>query len=324
MSASPNTDTRPEPSGPPERGGLLLAILDSLRPRQWTKNLVLLAGVIFAQQFTDPASVLRALAACLLFCLASGAVYVFNDIRDVEQDRLHPYKRRRPIASGRLPVRIAWRVWASLLVGCLAAAALLGREFLGATVAFFVWNALYSTVLKKLPILDVVGIGVSFVIRALAGVLVLLPLHPEIDISPWLLICPFFLSLYLGFCKRRDELLKLADSRGGTRPVLTSYSETMLNAMIGASFGMSLAAYAVYTVWPSTVEHFGTRDLVWTAGFVLLGLWRYTFLVYKEGRGGRPHEILLNDPILQLLVIGWIGVFVAIIGTDGAAGPAAG
>jgi hypothetical protein len=154
----------------------------------------------------------------------------------------------------------------------------------------------------------------SFVIRALAGVLVLLPLHPDLEISYWLLICPFFLSLFLGFCKRRDELVKLAGSEGGTRPVLLSYTETVLNAMIGATFGLTLAAYAVYTVWPSTVSHFGTRSLVWTTVFVFAGLWRYLYLVFKEGRGGRPHEILLNDLALQAMVVGWIITFVAIIG----------
>jgi len=290
-------------------------VLTAMRPRQWTKNLVLLAGVIFAQQFTDPASVLRAVAALAIFCVASGAVYVYNDLRDVAQDRAHPYKRQRPIASGALPVPVAWRVWAALVIGTLVAAVPLGLPFLGAVAAFLLWNIVYSVWLKRLPILDVLGIGMSFVIRALAGVLVLVPLHPEVDISPWLLICPFFLSLFLGFCKRRNELLKLADERGGTRPVLLSYSEPLLNAMIGATFGMTLAAYAVYTVWPATVAHFGTRDLVWTTGFVLLGLWRYLYLVFREGRGGRPHEILLNDPVLQLLVLGWISVFVLIIGT---------
>jgi 4-hydroxybenzoate polyprenyltransferase len=292
----------------------LVTVLQSLRPRQWTKNLILLAGVIFAQEFTHPPSVLRAVAACLIFCLASGAVYIFNDIRDLGQDRLHPYKRLRPIAAGRLPVPVAWRIWATLVVGCLVAAAALGGPFLLATAGFFVWNTLYSTVLKRVAILDVVGIGVSFVLRALAGALVLVPLHPGLEISPWLLICPFFLSLYLGFCKRRNELLRVDREAATTRPVLVAYNETLLNTMIGTSFGMALAAYAMYTVWPATVSHFGTRDLVWTTAFVLLGLWRYTFLVFREGRGGRPHEILLNDPVLQVIVLGWIGMFVAIIG----------
>ena len=298
----------------PSNQELVLAVWQSLRPRQWTKNLILLAGVIFAQQLADPTSVLTALAACVVFCFASGAVYIFNDLVDVEQDRQHPYKCRRPIASGRLPVTVAWRTWAGLVVICLVAAAGLGWQFLSAVAVFFFWNWIYSRVLKRQPILDVVGIGVSFVIRALAGVVVLLPLHPDLQISVWLLLCPFFLSLFLGFCKRRNELVKLADESASTRPVLLSYTETVLNAMIGASFGLTLAAYAVYTVWPATVEHFGTRDLVWTTAFVFGGLWRYLYLVFKEGRGGRPHEILLNDLGLQGLVVGWIAVFVAIIG----------
>jgi len=298
----------------PLKRDLAVAVWQSLRPRQWTKNLILLAGVIFAQQLADPASTLRALAACFVFCFASGAVYIFNDLVDVEQDRQHPYKCRRPIASGRLPMPMAWRVWAGLVVVCLAMAYGLGWPFLAAVAAFFLWNWIYSRLLKRLPILDVVGIGVSFVIRALAGVMVLVPLHPELEISVWLLLCPFFLSLFLGFCKRRNELVKLADESASTRPVLLSYTETVLNAMIGATFGLTLAAYAVYTVWPATVAHFGTRNLVWPNALVFAGLWRYLYIVFKEGRGGRPHEILLNDLSLQVLVVGWIAVFVAIIG----------
>ncbi|MEZ4388500.1 MAG: decaprenyl-phosphate phosphoribosyltransferase [Candidatus Krumholzibacteriia bacterium] len=294
---------------------VLAEVLVTMRPRQWTKNLILLAGVIFAQLLGEPAAVWRAVAAVLVFCVASGAVYVFNDICDVEQDRLHPHKRRRPVASGRLPMAAAWRAWLALVALAVVAAWLLGWAFMVTLGLFFVWNWAYSRLLKKLPIVDVVGIGVSFVIRALAGVMVLVPVDPAVTVSMWLLICPFCLSLFLGFCKRRNELIKLAGDSGTTRPVLLSYTETTLNAMIGASFGLTLAAYALYTVWPSTVAHFGTHSLVWTTGLVFLGLWRYLYLVFKEGKGGRPHEILLNDPTLQLLVVAWIGVFVVIIGT---------
>ena len=302
-------------NGHATRSDLLPAVLTSMRPRQWTKNLILLAGVIFAQMLAEPAAIWRALAAVAVFCVASGAVYIFNDLCDVEQDRQHPHKRRRPVACGRLTVPSAWRAWALLMVVSMAAGWLLGSPFLMAVILFFVWNWIYSRILKKLPILDVVGIGVSFVIRALAGVMVLVPLDPGVNVSLWLLICPFFLSLFLGFCKRRNELVKLADDHGSTRPVLLSYTETVLNAMIGASFGLTLAAYALYTVWPSTVAHFGTPDLVWTTGLVFLGLWRYLYLVFKEGQGGRPHEILLNDLSLQFMVVAWIVVFVVIIGT---------
>jgi decaprenyl-phosphate phosphoribosyltransferase len=292
----------------------LLPVLASLRPRQWTKNLILFAGAIFARQLADPACASRAAAAFAVFCLASGTVYIVNDIADVVQDRLHPDKSRRPIASGRLPIQAARR--AAVVLGAIAvvAAALLGWPFLLAMLAFIGWNAAYTRVLKRIAIADVVGIGVSFVLRATAGWAVLLPVVPGVELSFWLLLCPFFLSLFLGFGKRRHELLSLAASSHTTRPVLTMYNETMLNVLIGTSFGLTLAAYALYTIWPTTVEHFGTRHLIWTTSFVFAGLWRYMYLVFRQGRGGRPHEILLNDPLLQVLVIGWISASVAIIG----------
>lgn len=293
---------------------------ESLRPRQWTKNLILFAGVIFAQKLGDPICLLRASLGALVFCFASGAVYLFNDIADAELDRLHPYKRLRPIASRRLSVATAVRGGLVLVAGCLVAAWLLGPLFFAAVMLFFLWNILYTRLLKRIPILDVAGIGISFMIRAVAGVLVLLPRCPEVTISPWLLLCTFFLSLFLGFCKRRDELVKMADAlQNSTRPVLSTYSEPLLNAMIGTSFGLTLMTYALYTVWPTTVAHFGTRSLVFTLPFVLLGMARYLYLVFREGRGGRPHEILLNDLYLQVMVIGWIATAVLIIGTGQAA-----
>jgi len=289
-------------------------VLESLRPRQWTKNLILFAGVIFAQKLRDPECVGLAVAAFLVFCLASGTVYLFNDVADLAQDRLHPDKRRRPLASGRLTVGEARRAVGVLAVVVLVAAVPLGPLFAVTVATFLAWNVAYTRYLKRIAILDVVGIGISFVLRATAGVVVLLPVVPTIHLSIWLLLCPFFLSLFLGFGKRRDELVKLAGTNPGTRSVLSSYNETMLNVLLGSTFGLSLACYAVYTIWPSTVTHFGTRDLVWTTPLVFLGLWRYMLLIYKEGRGGRPHEILLNDPLLQLVVVSWITVFVAIIG----------
>ncbi len=294
--------------------GHLVAFAESLRPRQWTKNLILLAGVIFAQRFTEVACVKQAVLGVLVFCLASGVVYVFNDIVDVEWDRRHPYKRLRPIASGRLPVHLAFRMALFLMFAVLVAAWLLGQNFLAIVLVFLLWNWLYTRFLKKLVVLDVVGIGMSFVIRAVAGVIVLEPVCDQVNISPWLLFCTFFLSLFLGFCKRRDELIKVAPREEGTRSVLREYSEPMLNALIGSSFGLTLMTYSLYTVWPSTVAHFGTRDLVFTLPFVFIGMGRYLYLVFREGRGGRPHEILLNDLFLQVMVIGWIIVAIRIIG----------
>lgn len=290
------------------------AFVENLRPRQWTKNLLLFAGLIFAKKMGDPACLARAVGGAVIFCFASGVVYVFNDIADRHMDALHPDKRKRPIASGRLPVRPAVSLGLQLLAVCLVAAALMGRYFLAIVAFFFLWNWLYTRWLKRVPVLDVTGIGMSFVVRAVAGVLVLLPACPKVGISPWLLLCTFFLSLYLGFCKRRDEFTKLETADGRTRPVLRGYTEPMLDALIGTSFGLTMVMYSLYTVWPHTVEQFGTRNLVYTVPLVLAGLGRYQYLVYQEKRGGKPHEILLSDILLQIVVVAWVGAAVWIIG----------
>jgi len=290
-----------------------LAFLENLRPRQWTKNLILFAGVIFSQTVGRQDALLRALAACLIFCLASGAIYVLNDLADADLDRQHPYKKRRPIPSGRLPARVAGFLALALTAVCLGAACLLGPTFALATGAFFLLNILYTHVLKKVAILDVTGIALSFVIRAVASVEVLRPISPGIQLSNWLILCTFFLSLFLGFAKRRSELMKVRPDNGHTRPVLADYTETLLNTLIGITFALTLAAYSLYTVWPGTVAHFGTSRLVFTLPFVFYGMGRYLFLVYRGGRGGRPHEILLNDPAIQLAVIGWVAVVFLLI-----------
>ncbi len=290
------------------------AFLENLRPRQWTKNLLLFAGIIFARKLSESGCLWRAVVGAALFCLASGVIYVFNDIADQDLDRSHPTKRNRPIASGRLPVGVAVRMGLGLLAFCLLAAWALGEMFLLGICFFFLWNWLYTRWLKQVPILDVTGIGMSFVIRATAGILVILPICPDVAISIWLLLCTFFLSLFLGFCKRRDELLKIEQELGETRPVLRGYSEPMLNALIGGSFALTCMMYALYTVWPHTVEQFGTRNLIFTLPFVLLGMGRYLYLVFLEDKGGRPHEILLMDFRLQIVVVAWVVAAVKIIG----------
>jgi len=291
-----------------------LVFLENLRPRQWTKNLLLFAGLIFAKKMGDLDCLARAVAGVGVFCMASGVIYVFNDIADRNLDRLHPDKKKRPIASGRLDVRRAVSLGLQLLAAVLVASGFLGSQFLAIVAFFFLWNWLYTRWLKRVPILDVTGIGMSFVIRAVAGVLVLLPACPQVRISIWLLLCTFFLSLYLGFCKRRDEFTKVATASGRSRPVLRDYTEPMLDALIGISFGLTMVMYSLYTVWPDTVAHFGTRDLIYTVPLVLIGLGRYQYLVYQEKLGGKPHEILLNDLFLQMVVILWAGAAIWIIG----------
>ncbi len=293
----------------------LLAFLENLRPRQWSKNLILFAGLIFAQKYNDPACWKQSLLGFVVFCLASGTVYIYNDIVDRRLDRAHPYKRLRPIASGRLPVRTAAILATLTLTVCLSLALWLGREFAAITLAFFLWNGFYTRLLKQAVILDVVGIAVSFVLRAVASVAVLLPVAPDVVVSKWLLVCTFFLSMFLGFCKRRNEIIHVPQAENNsTRPALAAYTEILLNVLIGGSFTITLMTYTMYTVWPGTVQHFGTNNLVLSLPFVVYGMGRYLFLVYKEGRGGRPHEILLNDPALQIAIGGWIVTVVLIIG----------
>ncbi len=293
---------------------IFLAFLENLRPQQWTKNFLLFAGIIFARKLGDGECVMRAALGALVFCFASGVVYVLNDYSDRDMDALHPHKKNRPIPSGRLPVDIAVRGSLILLTVCLVAAFLLGPMFLMALCFFFLWNWLYTRFFKKIPIMDVTGIGMSFVIRATAGVLVLLPVAAGVGISPWLLLCTFFLSLFLGFSKRRDELMNVVGKHTGTRPVLGGYTEPMLNSLIGLSFGLTMTLYALYTIWPATVAQFDTMNLVFTLPFVLGGMGRYLYLVFMEDKGGRPHHILLTDALLQVFVVGWVIVAVIVIG----------
>lgn len=293
---------------------MMKAFGESLRPRQWSKNLVLFAGVVFAQLATRPDCLLRAIAGFAVFCFASGAIYVYNDLIDAPQDRLHPYKRHRPIAAGRLSQKAAAILAAGLVLCCLAAAWSLGMAFLSTVCLFFLINGIYSRLLKRVVILDVVWIALSFVCRAIASVAVLLPVVPNVLLSNWLLLCTFFLSLFLGFSKRLNEMRHVEGGGGDTRESLTAYSTPMLTVLIGVSFALTAMAYALYTIWPETVEHFGTRKLVLTLPFVFYGLGRYLFLVFMEGRGESPHEILLNDSWLLAAVVGWLVTVLVIIG----------
>lgn len=294
--------------------GIARALLISLRPRQWTKNLLLFAGLVFSQSADEPAPVARAVLGFLVFCLLSGAVYLFNDCIDAPRDRRHPLKRYRPIAAGRLPVAVARR-WA-LALGCVALGAgwLLGRGFGATATAFAALNLAYSLGLKRVVILDVVGIAVGFVLRAVASVEVLRPVRGAVPLSPWLILCTFLLALFLGFAKRRAEYVQEASGNHESRPSLRRYGRRTLDALVGVSFVATLAAYVLYTLATGTVAQFGTYKLLFTAPFVAAGLGRYLVLVFKDDRGGRPHEILLTDPAIQIAVLGWITSVCLIIG----------
>lgn len=294
--------------------GFAAALLTSLRPRQWTKNLLLFAGLVFSQSAAEPSSVVRACLGFLVFCLLSGAVYLFNDCVDAPQDRRHPLKRHRPIAAGRLPVATARRWALGLGIVALAVSWLLGRGFGATATAFAALNLAYSLGLKRLVIVDVVGIAVGFVLRAVASVEVLRPVRGTVPLSPWLILCTFLLALFLGFAKRRAEYVQEAASNHAARPSLRRYGRRMLDVLVVGTFVATLGAYVLYTLATGTVAQFGTYKLLFTAPFVAAGLGRYLVLVFKDDRGGRPHEILLTDPAIQVAVLGWITTVCLIIG----------
>lgn len=272
----------------------------SLRPDQWTKNLIVFAALIFAVKLLDLAALALASAAFLIFCALSGAVYLFNDVSDLEADRLHPLKRGRPIASGALGSGAALGWAAGLGVLALAAAFAL-RPMLGVVAAaYLALFASYTRWLKHIVILDVMSIAMGFVLRAVAGGLVI-----GVSVSDWLLVCTILLALFLGLAKRRHELTMLSDEASGHRRILEEYDPYLLDQMIGIVAAATLVVYIIYCASPETAERFGTRLLVLTTPFPIYGIFRYLYLVHRKHGGGSPSEMLLRDRPLLSCVAFW-------------------
>ncbi len=286
----------------------ITAIIKSMRPAQWTKNLFVFAALIFARKFFSPREIALSVGAFLVFCLASGAFYIFNDIRDCEEDRLHPKKCLRPIAHGDLGRGQAMAVFLVLSIIGLAAAFLLRPQFFYAVAVYLAIQLAYSLKLKQVVILDIFVIAAGFVIRVVAGGLVI-----DVPISSWLLICTTLLALLLAMGKRRHELILLEDKATNHRAILKEYSAYLLDQMIAVVTASTLIAYCLYTISAETVAKFGTEHLIWTAAFVLYGIFRYLYLVHQKGKGGSPEELILQDKPLLLNIVLWIGAVVVII-----------
>jgi 4-hydroxybenzoate polyprenyltransferase len=285
------------------------ALLVSLRPHQWTKNLVVLAALVFSKHLFDVDAVARAAVAFLAFCALAGAVYVVNDLVDRDRDRLHPAKRARPIASGALPVPAARAAAAALLSAGLLAAAALGGGFLLSALGYLGLNLAYSFGLKDVVILDVLAIAIGFVLRAVAGALAI-----QVAFSDWLLVCTILLALFLALAKRRHELVTLPDAVLH-RAILAEYSPYLLDQMIAVVTASCLTAYAFYTLAPETVVKYRTDRLALTIPFVIYGIFRYLYLVHRKEQGGSPSDVLLADWPLLLAVALWAASVVVIVYT---------
>lgn len=283
------------------------ALLISLRPHQWTKNLLVFAGLLFGQRLLEAEALARSAAAFAVFCALSSAVYLFNDIQDREADRQHPLKAGRPIASGALPVGVAAWGAALLGVGALAAAVALGLPFFATAAAYIGLQALYSGPLKRIVILDVLTIAAGFVLRAVAGAVVI-----DVRIGHGLLVATALLALFLALSKRRHEIVLLADGATNHRPILGEYSPYLLDQMISVVTASTLVAYAFYIISPETEREFHTNLLGLTLPFPLYGIFRYLYLVHQKELGGSPSELLLTDRPLLICVALW-GLAVTVI-----------
>jgi 4-hydroxybenzoate polyprenyltransferase len=291
---------------------VVVAVLASVRPRQWVKNLFVFAGVIFSHKlFTT--DVWRALAAFAVFCALAGVVYLLNDVADRERDRAHPVKRFRPVASGALSVPAALAAAIVVAACALGAAAALGRAFLLTSLVYVFLLVLYSVWLKHVVIVDVLTVAAGFVLRAVGGAVAV-----EVEISGWLLICTILIALFLALGKRRHEYLTLDAEAPRHRPILAEYSAALLDQMIAVVTASTVTAYALYTMSPETVAKFETRLLPATLPFVLYGIFRYLYLLYRRQLGGNPSELFLNDRALIINAVLWIVAVVAIIYGGGA------
>lgn len=277
-------------------------LLRLLRPQQWTKNLAAFAGVIFGGRITEPGSVMLDLLVVLTFTAASSATYVFNDLRDVDYDRQHPARRLRPLAAGEVATGTAIRLAVALALGALLLALLLGKATFVCLALYLVINALYSSGLKHVPLLDVSCIAMGYVLRVLAGIYVLGDMP-----TAWITLCTFFLALFLGFSKRRSEFVAHATPTGDSRPVLRGYGRDILDSLLNSSATMAVMSYAMFTATSGK-----SPTLIITVPIVYYAITHYTRLVLQEDRGEEPDQILLRDRTIQISIVLWLVCFIAI------------
>jgi 4-hydroxybenzoate polyprenyltransferase len=286
------------------RGGLLT----SLRPQQWVKNGFVFAALIFSRSITDWHRNARVAAGAVLFCLISSAVYLLNDILDAPEDRKHPLKRLRPLASGRLGLGTASLAAIVLALVSLGGAWVLDHTFFIIVATYGLINALYSFALKRVVLLDVFVIGAGFVLRVVSGGVII-----HVEISPWLVVCTTLLALFLALSKRRHELVILGKEAGDHRAILSHYSPYFLDQLIGIVTASTVMSYALYTLSSDVQVKFPGKRLELTIPFVLFGIFRYLHLMHQNEEGGNPTRLFLSDPVLLSVVLFWAASVIFII-----------
>ena len=279
----------------------LVELLKSIRPQQWLKNLFIFAPLIFSENIFNRSMFLQSLLAFAVFCLLSGALYILNDLKDIEEDRLHPIKSKRPLAAGELKKRQAIAAFVILSFISLLFASLVNEEFLWVCLVYYFLQIAYSFALKHVVILDVFIVASGFFLRVIAGAVAI-----QVQISPWLLICTTLLALFLALSKRRHEILLLDEEAVNHRPILKEYSPYLLDQMISVVTASTVIAYCLYTISGETIEKFGTNKLILTIPFVLYGIFRYLYLIHQKAEGGTPETLILKDRPLLFDIFLWI------------------
>lgn len=279
-----------------------------IRPGQWTKNGLLFAALVFAGEVRNVTKLETAVLAAALFCLLSSAMYIFNDLIDRKSDLRHPVKQHRPIASGAVPPALAVTLIVILLGIGLGGAWFVNREFFAITLIFVALNVFYTMLLKRIVIIDVISIAISFVIRAAAGAVAI-----EVPASDWMLMNTLLLALFLSFGKRRHELVMLEHNAGEHRKSLTGYSSYLLDQMIAVTTPSVLVVYMLYTFSTEVSEKLGTDRLYYTIPFVVYGIFRYLYLIHSKDRGGSPVRVLLTDMPILITVVLWLITAIVIL-----------
>ncbi len=289
---------------------IFLAIIRTMRPRQWTKNLLFVfPAIVFDGQLFVVPSLLRVVVSFILLCMISGTVYIINDLVDIESDRQHPRKRKRPLPSGELPVRVAIAAAVVIPIVSLAFAAWFSTPLAVILVIYLVMQILYSFVLKHVVIIDVLTITAGFVLRVAAGVVVI-----EVqNFSPWLYACTGLLALFLAVGKRRQELLLLAENASNVRPIFREYNLPLIDDMMRVVTTSTLITYILYTIETEAPLLQGTSMGLLTVPFVLYGLFRYLYLIHVRGEGSAPEEVLLKDRALQVNIVFFAATWLIIL-----------